>query len=152
MALVAVCLAGCAADAPDDAGAGPALLANEAAAVARDCIATGFDAPAMAARLQARGFARSSRLSPMLARSAGGVRIAVPAAGPCEVVTDAGYVRLVQGAMRNALRAEGFARDHDTAGAEVWTRNGLRLDLSRDSRRGLRYQPTEAAMTLTPLI
>lgn len=152
MVLVAGCLAGCAAEPPRDAAAGPALLANEAAAVTRDCIATGFDAAATAARLQARGYARPSLLSPMLARSAGGARIAVPAAGPCEVVTDAGFARLVRGAMRNALTAEGFARDRSATESEVWARDGLRLDLGRDSRKGPRYQPTEAALSLTPLI
>jgi hypothetical protein len=152
MALIGTVLAGCAAEPPRDAAAGPALVANEAAAVTRDCIATGFDPAATAARLQARGYARPSLLSPMLARSAGGARIAVPAAGPCAVITDAGYVRLVRGAMRNALRAEGFARDRSDDAAEIWTRGALRLDLGRNSRKGPRYQPTEAAMTLTPLI
>ena len=152
MALFGALLAGCAAEPPRDAAAGPALLANEAAAVTHDCITTGFDAAATAARLQARGYARPSLLSPMLARSAGGVRVAVPAMGPCEVVTDAGFIRLVRGAMRNALQAEGFARDRGTPDAEIWVRDGLRLDLARDSRQGLRDQPSEAAMRLTPLI
>jgi hypothetical protein len=152
MALIGTVLAGCAAEPPRDAAAGPALLANEAAAVTRDCIATGFDPAATAARLRERGYARPSLLSPMLARSADGVRIAVPAAGPCAVVTDAAYVRLVRGAMRNALRAEGFARDRDTTEAEVWVGAGLRLALSRESRMGQRYQPSEAALRLTPLI
>ena len=152
MALIGALLAGCAADVPGDAAAGPMLLANEAAAVTRDCIATGFDPAATAARLQARGYARPSILSPMLARSAGGARIAVPATGPCEVVTDAGFARLVRGAMRNALAAEGFTRDRSAAEAEVWARDRLRLDLGRDSRKGPRYQPSEAALRLTPLI
>ena len=152
VALIGTLLAGCTVEPPGDAAAGPALLATEAAAVTRDCIATGFDPAATAVRLQARGYARSSILSPMLARSADGARIAVPAAGPCAVITDAGYVRLVRGAMRNALRAEGFARDRSASEAEVWAREGLRLELSSNSRKGLRYQASETAMTLTPLI
>jgi hypothetical protein len=149
-------LGACGADAPQDAGSAPAFLANETVAVTRACIASGFDPAATAAALQAQGYARPTPLSPTLAKAEAGAspltatRIAVPVAGPCEVVVQAPQVRLVRNAMRNALRAEGFARDRAFE-TEVWGRDGMRLELGRDARPTPRYLPNGAALHLKPM-
>jgi hypothetical protein len=151
MAVAGLMLGGCAAALPPQDHAAVGDLAEAGQTVTRACIAAGFVPAAVADRLRAQGFARSSFLSPMLARGTGGLRVLVPTAGPCEIVAESQAVVVLRSAMRDTLRAEGFARDRTATDAEVWARDNQRLALLRRSTPSPRYQPKLATLRLQPV-
>jgi len=151
MAVAGLMLGGCAAALPPQDHGAVGDLAVTGQTVTRACIAAGFAPEAVAERLRAEGFARSSFLSPMLARGAGDLRVLVPTAGPCEMVAENQAVAVLRSAMRDALRAEGFTRDRTVTDAEVWVRDNQRLALTRLSTPSPRYQPKLVTLRLQPV-
>lgn len=157
MAMGALALTGCAAtEAPPEVGDAPGFVAVEAAAIARSCLTSGFSPEVTAMVAQARGYRRSTPISPMLSLSdpAGGAltarRISVPARGPCEIVLDSELVNEARTAMRRALRDQAFTRDRAQP-VETWVRARQRIELVRVSQRVPRDLPKQAALRLVPL-